>query len=298
MLRKKFLLAGIMLQLASLPANGAEARESGRPEQCLSAPHCQEGCCDYPFDEQFRKIVDSKITMTELMKMIDCPRCLRFDRKEREHIVEYLVRGKGVWAFYFRDGTLNGCTHSLEVDPCIMACCEGPRGDPAKVDKRCDLAGSIYVAIAAGNHQLVSEILQQGVDVNHRDENGETPLIHACYSAHYHNNGNIALIRLLLENGANPNARNQRGLSTLEMLLDHTRISRNYDRPGSWVPITMNLVKLLLDNGATVTPGVLEAAKPRRFLIGGESLVPIVKHNPDYDNEKKIYHLIKTHGKR
>jgi len=63
---------------------------------------------------------------------------------------------------------------------------------------------------------LALELLLLGVDVNHQNTRGETPLHYYCRSP----NPFPQLLIALLNNGANPNVLNRRGNSPLHMLMD------------------------------------------------------------------------------
>ena len=62
---------------------------------------------------------------------------------------------------------------------------------------------SIHDAIIKGDIEAVKQHLAAGVDVNAKDEDGRTPLLHAAYQ------GNNEIAELLLANGADVNAKNE-----------------------------------------------------------------------------------------
>jgi hypothetical protein len=82
-----------------------------------------------------------------------------------------------------------------------------------------------------GNLKLVNSLLENGVDVNSRDENGWTPLMWASFKNHGE------LITTLLEKGADINAQGNEGVSALTLAAEN-----------GWV----NAVKTLVAAGADV----------------------------------------------
>ena len=68
------------------------------------------------------------------------------------------------------------------------------------MDPRCGLASTpLHRAAYVGNCELIQVLLDYGLDVNARNADGETPLVHATY-------GQPKPVRLLLDHGADPNA--------------------------------------------------------------------------------------------
>lgn len=84
-------------------------------------------------------------------------------------------------------------------------------------------------AALEGNTEQVVELLQQGVDINQRDENDRTALMFAVINRHYET------MKVLLEYGADVNARsNQEGTPLMAATLAGD----------------LRMVKALLDQGA------------------------------------------------
>ena len=67
----------------------------------------------------------------------------------------------------------------------------------------CASSGRIFKAISAHDHELTLELVGAGADLEARDEHGATPLIIAAFS------DNLEGARILLEHGADPNARRE-----------------------------------------------------------------------------------------
>lgn len=57
-------------------------------------------------------------------------------------------------------------------------------------------------------------LIQHGADVNKQDEMGFTPIQNACF------NGNVAILEILLANGANPNIKNELGNQAEDFVTD------------------------------------------------------------------------------
>jgi ankyrin repeat protein len=82
-----------------------------------------------------------------------------------------------------------------------------------------------------GNTEKVKELIQQGVDINQRDENGRTALMFAVINSHYETT------RVLLESGADVNAKSNKGGTALM---------------GAASDGDLRMVQALLDGGADV----------------------------------------------
>ena len=57
-------------------------------------------------------------------------------------------------------------------------------------------------------------LIQHGADVNKQGEMGFTPIQNACF------NGNVAILEILLANGANPNIKNELGNQAEDFVTD------------------------------------------------------------------------------
>lgn len=74
-------------------------------------------------------------------------------------------------------------------------------------------SSALHRAVSAGDHALVRLLLEKGADPNVRDRDGDTPL-HHLYSWR-HEELPFDLIKLLLKHGADPNLSNQDGENVL-----------------------------------------------------------------------------------
>jgi len=118
---------------------------------------------------------------------------------------------------------------------------------------------------------ILSKLLEKGVDVNHVVLEGQTPLHAAAYRAGHENQ----VVRLLLDNGADPNVTTRSGstalhiavegygdTSTAEMLLSAGANINASDRNGATALLfscrwseNIEIVQLLLSHGADVNTG-------------------------------------------
>jgi ankyrin repeat protein len=111
-----------------------------------------------------------------------------------------------------------------------------PAPTPAAPPDRAELDRALPVAIRDGNHAMVRRLLDQGADANARDPAGETALMQAALNA------DAEMVRLLLDRGADVNARSPVGTALLRAIHD----------PGK--------VELLCDHGARVDKAMVFAA--------------------------------------
>jgi len=93
----------------------------------------------------------------------------------------------------------------------------------------CATDGQIFTAVGAHDHELTLELAEAGHDLEARNEDGATPLIFAVFS------DNLEGARILLEHGADPNARGERRWPSRSALFSAQ------DRP---------MIDLLLSHGA------------------------------------------------
>ncbi len=66
--------------------------------------------------------------------------------------------------------------------------------------------------------ETVEFLIKQGCEVNSQDAKGDTALHYACYME------NVDLIRALLTHGADPNAKNHDGISSVDSADDNEEI--------------------------------------------------------------------------
>ncbi len=135
------------------------------------------------------------------------------------------------------------------------------------------MANPIHDAARAGNVNVVSNLLNQGVNIEDREPTGETPLISAALA------GQTQIVGLLLDRHAAIEARNDRGLTplhaaaygghvdTVAALIEHgAAIDDNQNRYHTTPLIVAaedgrtDIVRLLIDKGANI-----EAAEANGF---------------------------------
>lgn len=67
-------------------------------------------------------------------------------------------------------------------------------------------------AISNKRDDITKYLIEQGADVNAKDENGHTPLIYAVQK------NNVEITDILLKNGADVNVKNKRGKTALDFI--------------------------------------------------------------------------------
>ena len=72
---------------------------------------------------------------------------------------------------------------------------------------------SLHAAVKRNDTAAVQQLLERGAEIDAMDADGLTPLMLACMSLQEEN------IRLLVQAGADPDARNPRGTSARQMLM-------------------------------------------------------------------------------
>lgn len=116
-------------------------------------------------------------------------------------------------------------------------------------------AGELYDAVHNGDVDKVKALIAGGIDVNASgDDNHTPPLIQATIEAQQGANpdASIAILKLLLANGANVNARSDLGATAL-----YLAVFPMLRRP------RVDVIQLLLSNGADVN------ARTTRSMFGG-----------------------------
>jgi pectate lyase len=121
---------------------------------------------------------------------------------------------------------------------------------------------SIHIAAQLGDLERVKAFLEEGIDVNAKDENGDTPL-HIAAEQDYND-----IASLLIDQGGNVNARNQKNYTPLYNAISNSNkdlvgllIGKGADvnvTPEGGAPLLieavwrgdLDVVKLLVDNGA------------------------------------------------
>jgi len=122
---------------------------------------------------------------------------------------------------------------------------------------KAELNGELFTAIREGDTAAVKSLLRLGADLNARDEDGATALMHAAADA------DLAMMKLLLDEGADLNAASKGGATALlwalhdvekvKLLLKHD--AKNLDAAvlgAAGIPGATPVLKLLAEHGASL----------------------------------------------
>ena len=161
--------------------------------------------------------------------------------------------------------------------------------NPIEITLLRDVNVLLQEAVFNNDFDAVNELLNQGDDpgseevLNYFESNALTQAIWK---------GNYAIIELLLDKGANVNARGHSG-TILNKYLVFSRLMEG----GRGLP-DPQIIKLLLEHGAVVDDKVLEAARPRKYLSFASMFFVVHEPNPNYRSEKFIYDLLVSKSKK
>ena len=117
---------------------------------------------------------------------------------------------------------------------------------------------ALLAASGKGDNAKVSELLGQGANVNVQNDAGSTPLIEAVYNNH------IETVKLLLEKGADPNARKKDGATALGFAKQYPPIVELLKSKGATIESNQGLDIALLD-----TAGKGDLAKAKELVEKG-----------------------------
>ena len=133
--------------------------------------------------------------------------------------------------------------------------------------------GQINTGNISEEIEKLQTALDNGANINTRDNTGRTALSHAVSDSYYHNTGNSEIVEFLLENGADVNLSDNNGMTPLiwsvtysniefaRILLENNADPNIPDGQLDQTPLHiatekpfLDLVILLLENGANVNP--------------------------------------------
>lgn len=162
---------------------------------------------------------------------------LHYEHAAGEH--ESQIETPALYAMIMRQDKALECLFELGISPndtnsmgfsLLMLACEYPpcgnwaeplieRGADIKARSKAGRTAFGYVAIDTCycGDELVALLLEMGADINEQDEFGETALMAYAYGE----NESPEFINFFLEHGADPNIRNIRGQTALDIALEH-----------------------------------------------------------------------------
>lgn len=122
--------------------------------------------------------------------------------------------------------------------PLVYACRGDNREHPDKVQELLDLGADVDVrnykgktalhyAAKAGFSKVINLLIEKGATVDATDNNGETPLFDAIRSTIKSGEKQRAALEALLTKGANPNLKNRKGLTPLQVAQRMRRADRD-----------------------------------------------------------------------
>ncbi len=99
--------------------------------------------------------------------------------------------------------------------------------------------------IVSGDIAEVTEYIQKGIDLDHINSNGMTPLIFAVEG------DQPKMLELLLKNGANPNAKSKiSGTTALHWAIEYANDAMNQSQRSMPFPESLECIRILLRYGA------------------------------------------------
>ena len=189
-------------------------------------------------------------------------------RNSNQEVVEFLLK--------LNEISVNATDNSNHT-PLMRACYDGGRLDNIKmlIQNGADIQASsnygstiLHFASALSNQEVVEFLLKLNeISVNATDNSNQTPLMHACI-----NGGRLDNIKMLIQNGADIQARDCNGLTVLhfasvssnqevvEFLLKLNEISVNATDNSNQTPLMhacinggrLDNIKMLIQNGADI----------------------------------------------
>ena len=85
-------------------------------------------------------------------------------------------------------------------------------------------------AILRGSISAVEEFIKCGANVNTQDNDGDTALIHTVANADTEEG--IAIFRMLIKAGADPNIRSKAGYRALDVAVEFAKVNKNFSNSG------------------------------------------------------------------
>jgi uncharacterized protein len=112
----------------------------------------------------------------------------------------------------------------------------------------------LLLAIRDGDHARVQKLLRAGADVNTRDADGTTALMHCAIES------DVTMMKLLVDSGADVNAKNTQGSTAL-----------------MYAAVSLEKTRLLLNRGADVNVKGKSGATPMSVAVTTFGSTPVLK---------------------
>jgi ankyrin repeat protein len=151
-------------------------------------------------------------------------------------------------------------------------------------DKTAEL---LFDAIKNDNTEDILKLINDGPDVNARDEDGNTPLHIVCKNTKITEENKARIVNALISKGAVVNAKNKYGNTPL-----HFECWYNTKKANTW---SLNVYEILLSNGADVNAQNDEGWTPLHIACEAEQydiVMSLLRYNADTNirtnEEKKI----------
>src|SRR5690606_38176768 len=95
---------------------------------------------------------------------------------------------------------------------------------------------ALTISVINGNLDIMKYLIEKGANINHKTHDGSTVLLNSISNLH-HSIDNLSMIKYLVENGADINHKNNKGETILNIAIKEKKI---------------DIIKCLIENGADI----------------------------------------------